>query len=821
MENAGDATLAEQLRKEGALDLTMLKQFGEDLLRAVQFLDEHGILHRDIKPENIGVRTGRTKKRKELCLFDFSLAGTPPENIRVGTPPYLDPFICERKVKRWDTGSELFAVAMTLHEMAAGVLPKWGDGRTETSLTQGEVKLVGELFPSQLRDRFAKFFRKALKRDVTERFDNPAEMLADWNQLFETIDQPTRPSTHGDEQETVAFVLPDKLTERTQLVLLGLSTRLSNALDRLKLDTVGDLLRYRLRTIYRLSGVGNKTRRELAELCKALRDRLPSVEVSTEPETTQDETLPDAESVDLIAKQVADLKPGGRLTEEYKALQAFLEWQVPREAAVAQWPSQSDLATSLDITRQRVGQVVTAARKRWTKFPSLQSLRDDVAHLLHSLGGVATHHELIAAILVSRGSGLEEPERRRMASTALRAAVETEKESDAPRFSDHRSNDHIFIALDPDLKAYAQRLGQLADTLADEDPLPATSRVLERLRAISFPELSIRLDPLSDNRLLQLASLASDHAALSSKLELYPRGLAAERALALAQNVLVCPPGTTLTIEELRQRVAARFPEAQPLPDRPELDVLITTLGSGDLEWKELSSSGKPAYESTFRQSPTYQTSRTLPTRVSTNGTIQPGAEVTPEVADARSLEEKLRYAAREGAFLILSVEPQFLNRARQELARRFPISVCDLDAVFLKELHEQADQRNARWDVVLRADAASPNSTDWRNLQRLVDASLPKVEASLRSREQTRLAVNPGLLARYDRLNLFAQLASDVGRTNGIHGLWVLVPANDQSPLPLLNHKPIPITNSAQHARITEAWLSNRHRAQQIESST
>ena len=113
-----------------------------------------------------------------------------------------------------------------------------------------------------------------------------------------------------------------------------------------------------------------------------------------------------------------------------------------------------------------------------------------------------------------------------------------------------------------------------------------------------------------------------------------------------------------------------------------------------------------------------------------------------------------------------------------------------------------------ARWDVVLKADAAQPNSTDWRNLQRLVESALPQVESSLRSREQTKLVVNPGLLARYDRLNLFAQLAQDVGRSQGIHGLWILVPANDQSPLPLLNRKPIPITNASQHARLTGRGL-------------
>jgi hypothetical protein len=45
-------------------------------------------------------------------------------------------------------------------------------------------------------------------------------------------------------------------------------------------------------------------------------------------------------------------------------------------------------------------------------------------------------------------------------------------------------------------------------------------------------------------------------------------------------------------------------------------------------------------------------------------------------------------------------------------------------------------------------------------------------------------------------------------------HGLWVLVSANGQPPLHLLNHKPILITNAAQHARLTEAWLANKHRA-------
>lgn len=53
---------------------------------------------------------------------------------------------------------------------------------------------------------------------------------------------------------------------------------------------------------------------------------------------------------------------------------------------------------------------------------------------------------------------------------------------------------------------------------------------------------------------------------------------------------------------------------------------------------------------------------------------------------------------------------------------------------MFLKALPEQAYQKRARWDVVLKADAAQANSTDWRDPQRLVEAALPEVEFSLRS---------------------------------------------------------------------------------------
>ena len=127
LDKSGDETLAERLRKEGRLGLELLQRFGEDLLQAVASLERHGVAHRDIKPDNIGVRSG--KQRLQLVLFDFSLSRAPPEHIQVGTHPYLDPFLAQRRPPRWDLAAERYAAGVTLYEMAAGVLPRWGDGQ--------------------------------------------------------------------------------------------------------------------------------------------------------------------------------------------------------------------------------------------------------------------------------------------------------------------------------------------------------------------------------------------------------------------------------------------------------------------------------------------------------------------------------------------------------------------------------------------------------------------------------------------------------------------------------------------------------------------
>ena len=265
-------TLGQRLRKEGRLHIEHLQRFGVDLLDVVNYLQEQGIAHRDIKPDNIAVGMVGRGDTLHVVLFDFSLARTPTDNIRAGTNGYLDPLLPLRKPPRWDLHAERYAAAATLHELATGTLPRWGDGTTDPSHLNCEITIDAELFDASLRERLTEFFRKAFRRDVSQRFDNAEEMLREWRHCFENLEQPGAFSDHEDE-ETLRELLAN-VTLDTQVHELGLGTRATNALDRANLLTVEDLLTVPMRRLSRFRGVGNKTRREIITAVRLLRERL-------------------------------------------------------------------------------------------------------------------------------------------------------------------------------------------------------------------------------------------------------------------------------------------------------------------------------------------------------------------------------------------------------------------------------------------------------------------------------------------------------------------------------------------------------------------
>jgi hypothetical protein len=121
----------------------------------------------------------------------------------------------------------------------------------------------------------------------------------------------------------------------------------------------------------------------------------------------------------------------------------------------------------------------------------------------------------------------------------------------------------------------------------------------------------------------------------------------AVRALRLAQGTL-CGV-RELTLEGIQQRVKGRYSEAEPVPDRPELDEQLQAIGL-DLAWSEAAANGKGAY--LFRHSEvfTLSSSGSATSRASTGAA---STDVSPEEIDVRLFQRKLEHASKEGAFLV------------------------------------------------------------------------------------------------------------------------------------------------------------------------
>lgn len=807
MQSAGKETLAQRLRDQGPLQLEFLERFGEDVLAALRFLEEKGVFHRDIKPDNLGVGSATSKGPLHVLLFDFSLSQTPVENIHAGTPGYREPFLSRRKPEpRWDLYAERYAAAVTLYQMATGALPEWGDGQTSPELLDCEASIRSEAFDPSVREGMTRFFTTALRRNPKQRFDNAELMLRAWQRIFD--DTRTTTTTH----ETVdRDTLVKEATVDTPVAGLGVSALARQALDRVNAVTVGDLLAVPFRVLQRLKGTGTETRAEIRSLVKAIRKARPDLVQAVEatptqptqppqppPEECAEDVAPGKASIDFVARAVGNV--GGK---DKEGEQPFLLAYLGLEAAEGQpdWPSLSALSHLLGITKNTAWNYLEAARQRWSRMPSVTHLADDVASLLDRLGGVLSLADLGAVVLAARGSVENGGKRRQVTNAALRAVVELERAREQPRFAEYRQGEVVLVCQSPELGDYAMRLGAKADELAVMDPLPPPARVVEVLREEPLPENAGAIP--SNYDLLRLAVATATNAVVSGRQELYPRGMAAIRALRLAQGAL-CGV-RELTIDAIRERVRIRYPDAEPIPGRPQLDEALAAIGL-DVVWNPAAAEGHGAFE--FRRSET----STL-TWSGSSGTVA-GADLgmgpTQAEIDVRLFERKLAQAHSQGSFLVLSAPIKRFVEAQQRLCNAFDLERIDLDAAFLDAMQRVAKEKKVEWGLVLQTDATTPDTRDWRNLQRLVALAVSDMERRFAVPDgRTLLLHNLGLLARYDQMEVIQRLMDRVGSRadNALHGAWLLIPEDEQHARPVVDGKPVPVLGSGQYTRVPREW--------------
>lgn len=777
---------------------------------ALSSLERHGVVHRDIKPDNIGIRS-LTKQRNQLILFDFSLARAPLENIAVGTDGYRDPFLQLRKPPRWDLAAERYSAAVTLYEMTLGhgVLPQWGSDKSDPALTNDKLTIDAEKFDPSVRDGLVEFFGKALHREPDQRYDNAYDMQTAWRQVFKEAEQRKIITSTG--EEIVLGVTLDQATLGTPVSALGLSTRARNALERANVITVRDLLNFPIGDIHLMKGVGNQTRQEIIRFVGELREKFPNVEASKPKDPTDLDQSAGPPSLESLRHRIVCVR-NPKNEAEWNIRAGLLGVMAPQSQSATQWPSQTDVAEALSITRARVGQIVSADRHRWSKDSQITAFRHELCEQIQRLGGVVTIAEIIDLTILLRPAAntLDTAQQQRLASAVARAAVETEDMMAQRRFQMRRVAGKIVVSCSQELAVYAEKLGQVADQLAEADPLASPIRVFQELYEVQQPSQPHGCQPFSNERLLNLAAAMSQQAAVSSRQEVYPRGMAAERALRLGIGALSgLGMGETekgFSIEQIRDRVKSRYPAAEPLPDRPELDALLHKVGL-DVRWDvETKLYQRPEAATLFTSG------SSVPRRHST-ATSARHVEVTQDVADARSFEERLQHAYNDGGFLVLTVRPSRMRWAESQLMRRFDLERVSFDDLLFDVLRDEAKELDVDWSVIEQADGADPSSQDWKNLLHLIGRAGPKIAAGLAERREHLLLVHPGLIARYDLMSILETLRDKVGHDAACPGLWVLVATDGQNDMPILDHAEIPLITPGQRAKVSEAWIDNLHR--------
>lgn len=864
---AGTRTLQKELLEKGPVVLDYALRWGEDLLLAVEYLESEEITHRDIKPANLGVgSTG--KKSTRLTLFDFSLVLSDAREKSVGTAAYRDPFLASREA--WDAAADRYSAAVTLHEMLTGVRPAAPQAaepnapvvvaaeRFDPAIRDRLVRFFEKALAADVSARFSSV--EEMRHAWTACFGQPSVPAPAPGEDAGEEDE-TRPQDALSD-EAIAKIAPD-----APLAALPLSVRARNALDRAGVIRAKDLLRLPDNRLSAIRGVGRHTAREIYDLRVRWERLAAQTNVSATPffagyrgedlllatvglEEAVTRTLGDAGMRTLGAvataadEHVVELaKRGGfdvetvrsALLREHRraeerdrptTLEGWAEALLPAKKkglrlvrvlfgllAPADRAPVLDIGASASDVHRAEGSTTAAvylalgrAKKEWSEHPAMAELVTLVRSIAEAADGATPMMDAAAALANALPHDRTRPsdEVLRDAAALVRVVGELEREAEVPRVVLGRVGQAgLWLCTSTSCVAALRELGQIADALALRVPLASASEAQKELVAVAG---ETALSALAPDRLAYLAARASTRAACSTRLELYPRGMDAPRALDLTAAVLTAKAGEGLTIEELQRRVSERYPDAEPLPARPKLDALVQAHG---LSWSESDGAYvRPGEAAATVHATSYNSVPRHPTALPT----EPRA-MGPEQIEARDFDERLLRAVEQREVRVLFVNAHMIAPASKRIAERLRVPVRRLDRMLIDAIEARAKTLQVSPDAMHKADAEGPSGKAWRYLIDLASGAASDVLNSLVPAKEPLVLSHLGLVSRF-KLQGFVDALATAAKAPDCDAILLVVAAHDAAGLSPIDGLTIPGLLPSHRLRVPRAWVGNEHNA-------
>jgi serine/threonine-protein kinase len=124
-------TLEQRLKERGRLSLDELRPVIRQVVRALSYAHEQGVVHRDLKPANIMIAANGEAK-----LADFGLAYARDyspltmEGCVVGTPAYMSPE--QSRGRKTDARTDIFSLGVVIYEALSGTNPFQSDSYADS-----------------------------------------------------------------------------------------------------------------------------------------------------------------------------------------------------------------------------------------------------------------------------------------------------------------------------------------------------------------------------------------------------------------------------------------------------------------------------------------------------------------------------------------------------------------------------------------------------------------------------------------------------------------------------------------------------------------
>jgi serine/threonine-protein kinase len=171
MEFVEGTGLREYLNRKASFDVGQIVAIMSQLLLALDFAHERGVVHRDVKPANLILTSGGALKVADFGIARIDTSNLTNAGMVMGTPSYMSPEQCQGK--EVDKRSDLFSAGVVLYELLTGEKPFTGSIEAIAfKICYEEPKPPSELSKLPVSPALDAIVLTAVTKDPAARFQN-------------------------------------------------------------------------------------------------------------------------------------------------------------------------------------------------------------------------------------------------------------------------------------------------------------------------------------------------------------------------------------------------------------------------------------------------------------------------------------------------------------------------------------------------------------------------------------------------------------------------------------------------------------------------